>query len=107
MNLSRRKFDVLVKFLRQTIANQSIKHSVRMQAAVRLDDLLARELHYAARAAARKERAEIRALAVQQQESTVEAQDSVLEPNENDHITELLARFSSSSEASTDDTISG
>lgn len=74
MVLSRRKYSVLTRFYRETIHNPRISHRVRMQAAARLDDLLARHEQAVQQAEARKGRAELRSLAEQSRLAPVEAE---------------------------------
>jgi hypothetical protein len=64
MALSRKTHD-LTRFFRQTINNPKLSIRTRMQAASRLDDLLARHELAAQHDAARKERSDVRALALQ------------------------------------------
>jgi hypothetical protein len=54
-----RKFDELVKFYKSMMKDAK-SEKVRMDAATQLDALWARQQHYAERAAARKERLELR-----------------------------------------------
>jgi hypothetical protein len=65
MALSRRKYAELVRFFKSTMSNERMSHRVRMSAAVRLDDILARHELAAQHDAARKERSDVRALALQ------------------------------------------
>lgn len=64
MKLSRRKYSLLVKFLRDTLANPSISLRVRMQAASRLDAILERNEKQQEQAAMRYERTAGRAALV-------------------------------------------
>jgi hypothetical protein len=57
----KRKYDTLTKFLQETIANEKISHRVRMSAAERLDGIYSKHRFYEEKAAARKERTELRA----------------------------------------------
>lgn len=77
-----RKLDVLIKFYKQTIANDKVSFRTRMSAAARLDDLYARHALMYEKAEMRKERAELRATAQRTQEGGIPAQESPLEMNE-------------------------
>ena len=61
-----RKYDRLTKFLNSVIGNEGISPKVRMSAAETLNSIYSRHEHYCERSAARKERAEVRALAIDQ-----------------------------------------
>jgi 5'-3' exonuclease len=74
-----RKYDMLVKFLKETIANPSISHRVRFAAAERLDNLYSRHEMYEQQAQRRQER-EAKAGAVQGQGEPVEAAETRQQP---------------------------
>jgi hypothetical protein len=92
MKISRRKYDVLVKFLREVIAS-SKNERIRYAAAERLDGIYARHEMYEQQALRRKERQEARALAAQGQGATV-AHQELLGPdgvsNYNDVVNALV-----------------
>ena len=96
--LSRRRYDVLIRFLRETIGNPKIAYRVRMAAAVRLDDLYSRHEMLAERTEQRKDRALARAEAhqtQQTQQTQVQAVDPA-EPQDDDaRIKAVFAAISS------------
>jgi hypothetical protein len=77
-----RRYDKLVKFFRDTLANESITHRVRMQAAERLSEIYARHDEAAEKAAARKDRAETRAVSGQEQQGAAETPQTLLQDHE-------------------------
>jgi hypothetical protein len=76
--LARRRYDVLVRFLRETINNPKIAHRVRMAAAVRLDAIYERNETLSERAEQRKERGEAR-LADQAKAHALELSTQIVE----------------------------
>jgi hypothetical protein len=71
-----RKYDVLVKFLKDTITNPKITHRVRFAAAERLDNLYARQETLALQALRRHER-EAKTEAIQGQEEPGKAAETL------------------------------
>jgi hypothetical protein len=82
-----RRYDALVRFLRDTVRNESIAHRVRMQAAERLSEIYARHEQYEQQALQRKHRADIRALATQEQQGATEASQTLLQDHEQEQLT--------------------
>jgi hypothetical protein len=82
-----RRYDKLVKFFRDTLANESITHRVRMQAAERLSEIYARHDEAAEKAAARKDRAETRAVSGQSQQGATEASQTPTQDHEQEQLT--------------------
>jgi len=86
-----RKFDELVKFYKGMMKDAK-SEKVRMDAATQLDALWARQQHYAERAAARKERAELRELAAREQGGDIPAQEPI-QDDADERAREVFARF--------------
>lgn len=85
-----RKLDVLIKFYKQTISNEKISHRVRMQAAERLSGIYTAHMIQAEKAAARKAKAEARALAQQGQHRAILPQESNVQANDDEKIASIF-----------------
>lgn len=113
--LSRRKYQEVVKFLKVTIGNERVAHRVRMQAALRLADLLSehdraneRSVLAVERASARQAEAEALKLRLQLAERGIrvpvaEAAETAetagaANPEQSDWFTQLLAMPEDTSE---------
>jgi hypothetical protein len=91
--INRRRYDVLTKFLKEMIVN-SKNEKVRMQAAERLDGIYARHEQYEQQALQRKHRAEIRALALQEQQRAAEPSQTLLQDHQQESKSqEQIERF--------------
>jgi hypothetical protein len=104
--INRRRYDVLTKFLKEMIVN-SKSDKVRMQAAERLDGIYARHEQYEQQALQRKHRADIRALATQEQQGATDAsqplsQNHEQEPKSQVDIENFLKLIKKRPEPSTD-----
>jgi hypothetical protein len=96
-----RKYDALVKFLKETVANERMSINTRMSAATKLDSIYARHEEREEKEAIRKERAEARvrkeAGLPDEPEETVEetpeqTPSQLAEERERQQINELLGR---------------
>lgn len=76
-----RKLDPLIRFFKETISNDKVSLRTRMSAAVRLDDIYARHALMEEKAAARKERSELRATAQREPGGANAAQETASEAN--------------------------
>jgi hypothetical protein len=89
-----RKYDRLTKYLNSVISNEGMSPKVRMQATETLNSIYSRHEHYADRAAARKERAELRALGIKSGTvPQVPAEPEAPEPSAFEATTEERRRF--------------
>jgi hypothetical protein len=68
--------DTLIRFFKQVMSDPQVGMRTRMEAAKRLDDLYARHMIAAEKAAMRKERSEARSLSAQGQGGTLPPQES-------------------------------
>jgi hypothetical protein len=85
MKINRRKYDTLVKFLKDMILTAKSER-VRMQAAERLDGIYARHELYEQQALQRKDRAEIKALTSQAQGEAARAQETLLQEQQQEQL---------------------
>jgi hypothetical protein len=82
-----RRYDALVRFLRDTMTNESITHRIRFQAAERLSEIYARHDEAAEKAAARKHRFDTKALITQEQQEGTEASQTPTQDHEQEQLT--------------------
>ncbi|WP_433965979.1 hypothetical protein [Tunturiibacter gelidiferens] len=110
MKLNRRKYDALIKFLREMMATAKSER-VRMQAAERLDGIYARHELAEQEALRRQDRIELRRLKVQAeslaeaqrlQERAITEQVSTSEKEADERTREMFSRFMNPKEKTND-----